>query len=85
MRTGRYVRGAAKALGLLDDKRAVTPLIALLLGEGADIRWSAAWALAVIGDKRALPALLIALRDENADVRKVAERALKQMRREYAK
>jgi hypothetical protein len=48
---------AAAALGKLNDKRAVEPLIILLKDKRADLRTVAVEALGELGDKQALPAL----------------------------
>lgn len=53
---------AARALGELDDRRAVEPLAAALAGDaGAGVRATAAGALGLIGDRGALAALAAGL------------------------
>jgi phycocyanobilin lyase alpha subunit len=51
-------RNAAKALGKLDDKRAVEPLIGCLQFPDYYVRESAAQALEMLGDRRAIGALI---------------------------
>ncbi len=67
---------AAKALGDLNDKRAVPGLIDALKDRHVIVRRSAAYALSNIGDERAVPGLINALKDEDAEVRAYAARAL---------
>lgn len=59
-------RGAAQALGIIGDKRAVEPLIAAVRSDRM-IRQTAAIALGALGDARAVDALLAALEDEKDD------------------
>jgi HEAT repeat protein/Tfp pilus assembly protein PilF len=70
-------QGAASALGLAKDKRAVDPLIQLLAYDKDQfVRSDSALALANIGDKRAVEALIRALGDKKYYVRKNVARAL---------
>ena len=75
---GPYVRaGAARALGKLRAKAAVTPLIALLeTDRNADVRIAAVYALRQIGDERGMEAVSRAVQDEDQDVEAAAEKAL---------
>lgn len=69
--------GAADALGMVGDPRAVEPLIAALADEErSDTRRSAATALGRFGDPRATLALFAALSDEDEDVGWAAADAL---------
>jgi len=69
-------RDAARALGELEDPRAVEPLIAALKDESFSVRKAAAEALGKIGDTRAVEPLSAALKDKDSDVRKAAAEAL---------
>ena len=69
-------RNAAWALGALDDRRAVTPLIGSLRDNDEHVREQAAWALGAIGDARALAGLTSALKDSASGVRRQAAWAL---------
>jgi len=72
-----YVRReAARALGIIGDKRAVEPLIRALGDKNSGIRKNAAEALGNIRDKRAVEPLIKALGDKDWDVRKNAAGAL---------
>lgn len=51
-------RNAAKALGKLEDKKAVEPLIECLQFPDYYVRESAAQSLEMLGDRRAIPALI---------------------------
>lgn len=69
---------AAETLGLMEDIRAVEPLIqALLEDEYAVVRGRAAIALGSLGDERAAEALIQALKDNDPWVSGVAKCALK--------
>ena len=65
-------RNAAWGLGVLDDPRAVAPLITTLKDSEAPVRRQAAWALGVIDDNRAGKPLIDALRDAEAPVREMS-------------
>ncbi len=67
---------AAKALGDLNDKRAVPGLIDALKDTHVIVRRKAGFALSNIGDERSVPGLINALKDEDAEVRAYAARAL---------
>ena len=67
---------AAEALGELNDKRAVVPLIAALKDEDRSVRGEAAESLGELEDKRAVVPLIAALKDENKWVRYSAVKAL---------
>ena len=69
-------RDAARALGELEDPRAVEPLIAALGDERSDVRQAAAEALGKIKDPRAVEPLIAALGDERSDMRQAAAKAL---------
>jgi len=79
-----HIRGrAAEALGRIGDKRAVKPLINILVGWTKDrnkyVRGRAAEALGKIGDEEALKPLTHALDDPYIYVRVKVEEALKEM------
>jgi HEAT repeat protein len=67
---------AAETLGILQDRRAVEPLIKALNDKDEEVRWKACWALGHIGDKRAVEPLLHLLNDERWAVRKYSASAL---------
>jgi hypothetical protein len=67
---------AARALGKLQDPRAVAPLCEALKDKDRDVREAAAWALGELQDPRAVTPLCKALKDENRDIRRAAARAL---------
>jgi HEAT repeat protein len=69
-------RNAAWALGAIDDRRAVDPLIQTLRDREPAVREQAAWALGAIDDSRAVDPLVGALADQQADVREQAAWAL---------
>src|SRR2546426_1123866 len=81
LRDGRWrVReGAAKALGLLKDKRAVDPLIAALRDRDGSVRTIAAEALGRIGDPKATKGLMALFKDTSKLVRVAATIALTQI------
>jgi HEAT repeat protein len=68
--------GAADALGIIKDNRAVDPLIASLKDEESDVRESATRALGNIADPKTVEALIEALKDRDSDVRALAATAL---------
>ncbi len=79
LRIGRpQVRaGAARALGKLEARIAVDPLIrALETDPHPDVRIAALFALRQIGDPRGLDAVAQAVKDEDMDVGAAAEKAL---------
>jgi HEAT repeat protein len=58
---------AAKALGIINDRRAVLPLLeSLSSGAAAEVRAAAAYALGLLGDDRATPHLVTILSDRGA-------------------
>ncbi|OUJ18503.1 HEAT repeats containing protein [Methanonatronarchaeum thermophilum] len=66
-----YVRmDAALALGRIEDKRAVEPLINALKDPDKDVRKNAAISLGSIGEKEAIKPLSKLLDDKHADVRR---------------
>ena len=67
---------AARALGMIGDKRAVEPLIKMLGDKNKHDRYSATIALGNIGDKRAVEPLIKALSDDELWVRRNAAEAL---------
>lgn len=75
----RYI--AAEALGQMDDKRAVDPLISALKDPGWMIRSEAAVSLGQLKDTKAIPALESALNDPDDSTRTYAKRALQVIRR----
>jgi hypothetical protein len=77
--------GAADALGMIGDEKAVEPLITALADEEwSDLRQSAAIALGRIGNRQAVKPLLNALADEDEDVRWAAANALGKIGYPYA-
>ena len=80
-----YVRClAARELGVLNDSRAVEPLIAALKDSNADIRVIAASALSRLKDRRAVEPLMATLKDSDARVRLVAAGALGDLKDRHA-
>jgi len=71
-------------LGILEDIRAVSPLIATLQDSKVDIRRRAASVLGRLGDRRAVEPLITALQDPNDEVRKDAASALVKLDGEQA-
>lgn len=67
---------AAEALGKIESRKAVQPLILRLEDPDIEVRWKAAEALGKIADDEALEPLIYALNDDDGDVRKQAARAL---------
>lgn len=67
---------AAEALGKIQSREAVIPLIERLEDSDAEVRWKAAEALGRIGEDESLEPLIYALNDSDGDVRKQAARAL---------
>lgn len=75
------VRGAsARALGEIEDPKAVAPLLATLRDSVARVRATAAWALGEIEDGAAVTGLAGALKDTDPHVRKQAAWALGEMK-----
>ncbi|MBS7270706.1 MAG: HEAT repeat domain-containing protein [Candidatus Freyarchaeota archaeon] len=68
-------KGAAQALGMIGDPRAVEPLIQTLKDEPG-LRKEVVQALGMIGDPRAVEPLIQTLKDENREVREAAAIAL---------
>ncbi|HTB81679.1 MAG TPA: HEAT repeat domain-containing protein [Opitutaceae bacterium] len=73
---GDVRKGAAEALGQLNDKRAVEPLIACLQDDFGSVKQNAATALGLLGDKRAVDPLINLFKSESEDVRLAAAEAL---------
>lgn len=69
-------RGAAWALGVIRNPKAVPPLIGALEDPDTSVRRGAAWALGVIGNRGATEALTRSLRDEDAEMRRKVAWAL---------
>jgi HEAT repeat protein len=69
-------RNAAWALGAIDDRRAVDPLIQALRDREPAVREQAAWALGAIDDNAAVQSLVGSLKDEDVRVRKQSAWAL---------
>jgi HEAT repeat protein len=66
----------AEALGLMKEKRSVSPLIELLRDEKDHVRYMAAKSLGALGSPEARGALEARLSDENPYVQRMAESAL---------
>lgn len=68
---------AAKALGIIGDKRAVVPLINMMKNSyDIELMFEVAVALSQIGDERACDALKTASHDPNSFVSKIAKKIL---------
>ena len=74
--------GAARALGEIEDNRALEPLIVALKDENASVRMWAAEALGEIKDNLAVEPLMTVLKDEDPHVRIAAESALEKIRKQ---
>ncbi|HUU74971.1 MAG TPA: HEAT repeat domain-containing protein [Methanoregulaceae archaeon] len=70
---------AVRALGELNDPRAVEPLISILNDDNRYIRREAAKSLGRIGDERAIPPLINGLKDEDRNGREGAAEGLGEM------
>jgi HEAT repeat protein len=69
----RIRKGATVALGMLEDKAAVDPLMELLKKEeDQQVRENAVMALGMLGDKKAVDIMIQLLEDENKNIRKNA-------------
>ena len=75
----RVREGAAKALGLIKDRRAVDGLIAALRDRDGSVRTIAAEALGRIGDPKAIKGLMALFKDTSKLVRVAATIALTQI------
>jgi hypothetical protein len=71
---------AVRALGELNDPRAINPLILALKDENRYVRREAAKSLGRIGDEKAISALIEALRDEDRYAREGAAEGLAEMK-----
>jgi HEAT repeat protein len=71
---------AARALGELQDPRAVIPLISALEDPNHYVRREAAKSLGRLGDERAIPALINALKDDDRSGREGAAEGLADMK-----
>ena len=71
---------AARALGDLNDRRAVEPLIMALKDSDSDVRYSAANALRELKDRRAVEPLKELLADPDNNPRKAAEAAIREIK-----
>ncbi len=71
---------AARALGELQDRRALTPLISALDDQNHYVRREAAKSLGRLGDERAIPALINALKDDDRSGREGAAEGLADMK-----
>ena len=69
-------RNAAWALGAIDDRRAVEPLVQTLRDREPAVREQAAWALGAIDDSAAVQPLVGSLKDDDYRVRKQSAWAL---------
>ena len=69
-------RGAAEALAILGDTRAVKPFIAALADDDEEVQWIAAEALGKLGDTRAVEPLIAALEESEKEVREIAAQAM---------
>jgi HEAT repeat protein len=69
-------RNASWALGAIDDRRAVDPLIQVLRDREPAVREQAAWALGAIDDSAAVQPLVGSLKDDDYRVRKQSAWAL---------
>ena len=67
-------RDAVEALGLLEDKRVIEPLLGVLKDSSPDVRAAAINALSFYEDPRAIDPLIALLKDEVAFVRSAAAR-----------
>jgi HEAT repeat protein len=67
---------AAEALGLMEDKRAVSPLIGILSDEKDHVRYMAVKSLCRIGDPAAREPITACQLDENPFVRRMADVAV---------
>ncbi len=63
-------------LGILDDHRAIEPLLNMLNDEKDSVRYGAALALSSVGDDSAIKQLKIATKDDSLMVRQIAEFAI---------
>jgi len=70
---------AAKALGNLGDRRAVTALRGALWDKDPSVRAQAALALGALGDPQAVEALIAAITDADPEVQEAAEDALRRI------
>lgn len=66
---------AAEALGFMEEKRAVSPLVGLLSDEKDHVRYMAAKSLCRIGDVAAWDPIMACQQDENPFVRTMADKA----------
>jgi HEAT repeat protein len=71
---------AAEALGMMEDKRAVGPLVGLLSDEKDHVRYMAVKALGEIGADEAMERIASLSGDENPYVRRVAEFVVLQLK-----
>lgn len=69
-------RSAARALGLIGDRRAVEPLMGLTKDDHPDVREHVYHSLGQLGDVRALQALITGANDDNLEARGAAVTAL---------
>jgi len=67
---------AAEALGMMKERRAVSPLIGLLSDEKDHVRYMAAKSLGALGSPEACGALEARLSDENPYIQRMAESVL---------
>ncbi|HEV8607695.1 MAG TPA: HEAT repeat domain-containing protein [Tepidisphaeraceae bacterium] len=77
-------RGTCEALGLMEDQRAISPILDCLTDSNPDVRSSAAWALGRLRKPRATRALIIALRDDFPQVRREAAWSLGEIKPKQA-
>ncbi len=74
---------AALSLGILDDPRALKPLLNMLDDEKDSVRYGAVLALSSVGDDSALKQLENATKDESLMVRQIAEFAIAEIEKKY--
>lgn len=70
---------AARALGIIGDKQAVSPLLKVLFHPSQWIQGYAAQALGAIGDAAAIPHLMQLINQPNEHVKKVAQKSLREI------
>ena len=74
-------KGAAYVFGIIDDKRAVKPLMRSLMVDVPEVRYAAAYSLGEIQDPESIDALMESLRgDKDSNVRSCSARSLGRMK-----
>lgn len=75
-----HVREAASlSLGILDDERAVVPLLEMLNDKKDSVIYGAALALSSVGNDTAIKQLKLAVNDDSLMVRQIAEFAFEEI------